>query len=72
MVHHMTKPYLSIENVGVTFPGARSSEVLRGIDLRVDRGQFVSIIGIPFAVQHMKLATLALTPFGHTYRDVPV
>ncbi len=41
----MTKPYLSIENVGVTFPGARSSEVLRGIDLRVDRGQFVSIIG---------------------------
>ncbi len=28
----------------------------------------VTIIGIPFAVQHMKLATLALTPFGHTYR----
>jgi len=28
----------------------------------------ITIIGIPFAKQHMKLATLALTPFGHTYR----
>lgn len=27
----------------------------------------VTIIGIPFAKQHMKLASLALTPFGHTY-----
>ena len=28
----------------------------------------VTIVGIPFAKQHMKLASLALTPFGHTYR----
>jgi uncharacterized membrane protein YccF (DUF307 family) len=27
----------------------------------------VTIIGLPFAKQHMKLASLALTPFGHTY-----
>ena len=26
----------------------------------------VTIIGIPFAKQHLKLAALALTPFGHT------
>jgi uncharacterized membrane protein YccF (DUF307 family) len=26
----------------------------------------ITIIGIPFAKQHMKLAALALTPFGHT------
>ena len=26
----------------------------------------ITIIGIPFAKQHMKLATLALTPFGKT------
>jgi len=25
----------------------------------------ITIIGIPFAKQHMKLAALALTPFGH-------
>ena len=28
----------------------------------------ITIIGIPFAKQHMKLASLALTPFGHSYR----
>ena len=28
----------------------------------------ITIIGIPFAKQHMKLAMLSLTPFGHTYR----
>ena len=27
----------------------------------------VTIVGLPFAKQHMKLASLALTPFGHTY-----
>lgn len=27
----------------------------------------LTIIGIPFAKQHMKLASLALTPFGHGY-----
>ena len=26
-----------------------------------------TIIGLPFAKQHMKMASLALTPFGHTY-----
>ena len=40
------KPYLSIEGVGVTFKkGQVSSEVLRGIDLKVDKGEYVSIIG---------------------------
>jgi uncharacterized membrane protein YccF (DUF307 family) len=28
----------------------------------------ITIIGIPFAKQHMKLAVLSLTPFGYTYR----
>ena len=28
----------------------------------------ITIIGIPFAKQHVKLATLALTPFGKTIR----
>lgn len=28
----------------------------------------ITIIGIPFAKQHMKLAALSLTPFGHTFR----
>ncbi|HTI66268.1 MAG TPA: ABC transporter ATP-binding protein [Caulobacteraceae bacterium] len=41
----MTKAYLSIEAVGVTFGGARPSEVLRDINLQVERGEFVSLIG---------------------------
>jgi nitrate/nitrite transport system ATP-binding protein len=42
----MGKAYLSIENVGVTFPGrGAASEVLRGVELQVDQGEFVSIIG---------------------------
>jgi nitrate/nitrite transport system ATP-binding protein len=41
-----SRAYLSIENLGVTFnAGERASEVLRGIDLTVDRGEFISIIG---------------------------
>lgn len=28
----------------------------------------ITIIGIPFAKQHMKLAAFSLTPFGHTFR----
>jgi uncharacterized membrane protein YccF (DUF307 family) len=28
----------------------------------------ITIIGVPFAKQHMKLAALSLTPFGHTFR----
>jgi uncharacterized membrane protein YccF (DUF307 family) len=31
-------------------------------------GLTVTIIGIPFAVQHIKLALLALWPFGHVAR----
>ncbi len=42
----MSKAYLSIEGLGVSFTrGAASTEVLRGIDLQVDQGEFVSIIG---------------------------
>lgn len=42
----MPKAYLSIEGLGVTFAkGAARSEVLRDIDLQVDKGEFVSIIG---------------------------
>ncbi|WP_257446134.1 YccF domain-containing protein [Archangium lipolyticum] len=29
----------------------------------------VSIIGIPFAIQHVKLAMMALTPFGKSTRE---
>ncbi len=32
--------------------------------------QFVSIIGIPFALQHVKLALIALAPVGKTVVDV--
>jgi uncharacterized membrane protein YccF (DUF307 family) len=31
-------------------------------------GLAVTIIGIPFAVQHLKLALLALWPFGRSAR----
>ena len=42
----MGKAYLSIENLGVTFGhGPSASEVLRGVELRVAKGEFVSIIG---------------------------
>ncbi|PTS87515.1 MULTISPECIES: ABC transporter ATP-binding protein [unclassified Caulobacter] len=42
----MGKAYLSIEGVGVTFQkGSARSEVLCDINLQVDQGEFVSIIG---------------------------
>ena len=42
----MAKAYLSIEGVGVTFQkGSARSEVLRDINLQVEQGEFVSIIG---------------------------
>ncbi|MGK9477488.1 YccF domain-containing protein [Melioribacter sp. OK-6-Me] len=28
----------------------------------------ITIIGIPFTTQHLKLASLSLTPFGHNYK----
>ena len=42
---------------------------MRGIWISVTHLVFamicaITIIGIPFAVQHMKLAALAFTPFG--------
>ena len=38
--------YLSIENVGVTFKrGAASTEVLRDVSLKIDKGEYISIIG---------------------------
>jgi nitrate/nitrite transport system ATP-binding protein len=39
----MAKAFLSIEQLGVTF--GTTSEVLRGVDLQIDEGEFVSIIG---------------------------
>ena len=30
----------------------------------------ITIIGFPFAVQHMKLVKVALLPFGHVMRDI--
>ena len=42
----MVKAYLSIENLGITFTaGNKRSEVLREVNLQVERGEFVSIIG---------------------------
>ena len=42
----MTNAYLSISRVGMSFTRAgTTSEVLRGIDLDVQRGEFVSLIG---------------------------
>jgi nitrate/nitrite transport system ATP-binding protein len=38
--------YLSIEGVGITFRrGAATTEVLKGVDLKVAKGEYISIIG---------------------------
>jgi nitrate/nitrite transport system ATP-binding protein len=38
--------YLSIENLGMTFSrGSATTEVLRGIDLKIERGEYVAMIG---------------------------
>ncbi len=47
--------------------------VIGGLPLAVTHLVFgilcaVTIIGLPFAKQHVKLAALSLTPFGHTFR----
>jgi len=47
--------------------------ILAGIPLALTHLVFgvlwaITIIGIPFAKQHLKLASLALIPFGHTIR----
>lgn len=34
-------------------------------------GLMITIIGIPFALQHLKLAGLALLPFGREVGDIP-
>ncbi len=41
-----TAPYLRFQQIGMTFSrGGTSSEVLRDVDLKIDRGEFVSVIG---------------------------
>ena len=42
----MTKPYVSIENLNVTFTGgARPVKAVNGVDLHVNRGEVVALIG---------------------------
>ena len=42
----MTPPYVSIENLNVTFTGgARPVKAVNGVDLRVNRGEVVALIG---------------------------
>lgn len=31
---------------------------------------FITIIGIPFGLQHLKLAAISLAPIGQTFRDI--
>ena len=38
--------------------------------LAIAIAQFISIIGIPFAIQHVKLAIIALAPIGKTVVEV--
>jgi len=42
----MSNHYLAIENVGMTFTkGAQSSEVLRDVNLTINRGEYIAVIG---------------------------
>src|SRR4029078_3044494 len=42
----MSQPYLSLSRVDMTFPGPTGgSPVLKGIDLDVQRGEYISLIG---------------------------
>jgi peptide/nickel transport system ATP-binding protein len=42
----MTAPYVNIENLNVTFTGgARPVKAVNGVDLRVNRGEVVALIG---------------------------
>jgi len=42
----MTKPYLSLSHVDMTFgSGVTANPVLKGIDLEVQRGEYISLIG---------------------------
>lgn len=50
--------------------------VLAGVWLAIGHllaavANFITIIGIPFALQHLKLAALALAPIGKTVVDKP-
>lgn len=38
-------PVLQLRQVRKSYPGAVSTEVLHGIDLRIDRGEFVALVG---------------------------
>lgn len=47
--------------------------VLAGLEIAIIHLIFgilcaITIIGLPFAKQHLKLAALSLTPFGHSFR----
>ena len=59
---------LTLESVAKTYVTKQgtSGDALTSIDLSVNKGEFVSIIGIPFAWQHVKLAMLSLSPVGKT------
>ncbi len=39
--------------------------------LALAAGLAITVIGIPFAIQHIKLAVLALAPFGKRVRELP-
>jgi len=58
---------LEVKNIYKTFNVGTANEkhALNGVELTMEDGDFITVIGIPFGVQHFKLARLAITPFGH-------